>query len=638
MAVYVFMITTLSLFALIGFLDVFTTIRQTSVLSQCLLAADEPSSPKVIEDQPLTDKESLHLKYLRTLLLLALQRQRQPRIGRRRRRARRSGSNDNNPLPISTITLQSCTDGPTPKQWSYGIDLDHSWDSTEDRATISDAPPTLLVHTSHDQQPSVIHALDLHQSVETSPITQTPKTESEHPSLQRLMGTPDEEVWPGVKQLSECKPTFPQWHPSDLSANIPHDEDCGIDSNNLPVSSAPTPSNENVTHHSDSGHQTSVIPEAEMSPSIRYVNSVIASLLGSNSEAEMVPDAGSESVGAGQKMARSATPILRRLSWRDVEELGHQRASEESSFTSIMATPTPLVGPPPSALAPSPARCHSSPVPSSSSTSRPSPPSACSSPPSPCFKAPPSPSRPSSLPVSPSAPSLPAASPPPAPRLSSYPQWTSPESLSHVPEELCLAPSPVGVPSPRTIWHSTPRRNHRVSNRVDKSSIRPGWYGVSEATFAAQMGDNWVGPGSQRTDLFPLPGQITTTTDAKPEIRKAARSEPFSSHALNVPSLVANGVPRSFRPTILASSSAASNMTRGQRMTVFNDPPPSPGGTRWKAPGETPWHMAPCDEIMAMKRKARGKVATLIRGEMGVPRDLSPAELRLLKKAMESRK
>ena len=43
------------------------------------------------------------------------------------------------------------------------------------------------------------------------------------------MGTPDEEIWPGVKQLPDYKPTFPQWHPSDLKAAVPNLDENGLD-------------------------------------------------------------------------------------------------------------------------------------------------------------------------------------------------------------------------------------------------------------------------------------------------------------------------------------------------------------------------------------------------------------------------
>ena len=35
------------------------------------------------------------------------------------------------------------------------------------------------------------------------------------------MGTPSEEKWPGVSQLPDYKPTFPQWPGSDLASHLP---------------------------------------------------------------------------------------------------------------------------------------------------------------------------------------------------------------------------------------------------------------------------------------------------------------------------------------------------------------------------------------------------------------------------------
>jgi cyclin-dependent kinase len=42
------------------------------------------------------------------------------------------------------------------------------------------------------------------------------------------LGTPDEEVWPGVKSLPDYKSTFPQWHATDLSSAVK-----GLDENGL---------------------------------------------------------------------------------------------------------------------------------------------------------------------------------------------------------------------------------------------------------------------------------------------------------------------------------------------------------------------------------------------------------------------
>lgn len=45
----------------------------------------------------------------------------------------------------------------------------------------------------------------------------------------RVLGTPDEDVWPGVGGLPDYKPTFPQWHPVDLADVIHGFEPEGID-------------------------------------------------------------------------------------------------------------------------------------------------------------------------------------------------------------------------------------------------------------------------------------------------------------------------------------------------------------------------------------------------------------------------
>jgi cyclin-dependent kinase len=36
----------------------------------------------------------------------------------------------------------------------------------------------------------------------------------------RILGTPNEETWPGVKQLPDYKPTFPQWSACDLTKTV----------------------------------------------------------------------------------------------------------------------------------------------------------------------------------------------------------------------------------------------------------------------------------------------------------------------------------------------------------------------------------------------------------------------------------
>ncbi len=37
----------------------------------------------------------------------------------------------------------------------------------------------------------------------------------------RLLGTPNEQVWPGVGQLPDFKSTFPQWSRTPLSEHLP---------------------------------------------------------------------------------------------------------------------------------------------------------------------------------------------------------------------------------------------------------------------------------------------------------------------------------------------------------------------------------------------------------------------------------
>lgn len=44
-----------------------------------------------------------------------------------------------------------------------------------------------------------------------------------------MLGTPNEESWPGVKQLADYKPTFPQWSAQDLAEQVPYLDEAGID-------------------------------------------------------------------------------------------------------------------------------------------------------------------------------------------------------------------------------------------------------------------------------------------------------------------------------------------------------------------------------------------------------------------------
>jgi len=45
----------------------------------------------------------------------------------------------------------------------------------------------------------------------------------------RILGTPNEDNWPGVRQLPDYKPTFPQWSRQDLPHVVPQLGDSGID-------------------------------------------------------------------------------------------------------------------------------------------------------------------------------------------------------------------------------------------------------------------------------------------------------------------------------------------------------------------------------------------------------------------------
>ncbi|KAI0740054.1 Pkinase-domain-containing protein [Earliella scabrosa] len=45
----------------------------------------------------------------------------------------------------------------------------------------------------------------------------------------KVLGTPNEEIWPGVSQLADYKPSFPQWSAHDLREHVPTLDDQGID-------------------------------------------------------------------------------------------------------------------------------------------------------------------------------------------------------------------------------------------------------------------------------------------------------------------------------------------------------------------------------------------------------------------------
>jgi len=46
------------------------------------------------------------------------------------------------------------------------------------------------------------------------------KTDDDEVGESRLLGTPDEDVWPGVTTLPDYKSTFPNWHPKELGDHV----------------------------------------------------------------------------------------------------------------------------------------------------------------------------------------------------------------------------------------------------------------------------------------------------------------------------------------------------------------------------------------------------------------------------------
>jgi cyclin-dependent kinase len=45
----------------------------------------------------------------------------------------------------------------------------------------------------------------------------------------RILGTPNEQAWPGVSSLPDYKPTFPQWSKQDIARIIPTLDEAGVD-------------------------------------------------------------------------------------------------------------------------------------------------------------------------------------------------------------------------------------------------------------------------------------------------------------------------------------------------------------------------------------------------------------------------
>lgn len=51
----------------------------------------------------------------------------------------------------------------------------------------------------------------------------------EKPTNIRLLGTPDEETWPGVRSMPDYKSTFPQWSAVDLKSAVKGLDEAGLD-------------------------------------------------------------------------------------------------------------------------------------------------------------------------------------------------------------------------------------------------------------------------------------------------------------------------------------------------------------------------------------------------------------------------
>ena len=49
------------------------------------------------------------------------------------------------------------------------------------------------------------------------------------PCPKRILGTPNEEIWPSVSSLPDYKPTFPQWSRQDVARIVSTLDEAGID-------------------------------------------------------------------------------------------------------------------------------------------------------------------------------------------------------------------------------------------------------------------------------------------------------------------------------------------------------------------------------------------------------------------------
>jgi cyclin-dependent kinase len=47
--------------------------------------------------------------------------------------------------------------------------------------------------------------------------------------IRSILGTPNDESWPGVKQLPDYKPTYPKWSAQNLAEQVPYLDADGID-------------------------------------------------------------------------------------------------------------------------------------------------------------------------------------------------------------------------------------------------------------------------------------------------------------------------------------------------------------------------------------------------------------------------
>ncbi len=95
--------------------------------------------------------------------------------------------------------------------------------------------PFIFVHDNRlvrsGQEPSVFPKVSYNRQSSSSrgKTAQESQKQCWQLSRYRILGTPDEEIWPGVKSLPDYKSTFPKWNAVDLKSAVKGLDDAGLD-------------------------------------------------------------------------------------------------------------------------------------------------------------------------------------------------------------------------------------------------------------------------------------------------------------------------------------------------------------------------------------------------------------------------